>query len=94
MEPIPIPPRSILLREKIKQLKFMPPEGNDAIKGLEDCGTLEVLVEPTDEEHDLPRLHSFWVLSEEDMEKIQEGVPIRVTISGQGLSPMALTVDY
>lgn len=94
MEPIELPARSILLRPKIRQARFQPPEDATNTKGIENCGVLEVLIEPADEDNALPRLHSFWIPSEEEWERMKAGEPIRITIWGNGLAPMAVGVGY
>lgn len=95
MEPIDIPARAILVRKEVRQAKFMPPppENGKVLKGMEDCGTLDVLIEPRDEENELPRLHSWWVPNAEERRLIRQGMPIRITVYGDGLQPMALVVS-
>lgn len=94
MEPMEIPARAILVRKEVRQAKFMPPPpaNGQALKGMEDCGTLDVLIEPRDEEHDLPRLHSWWVPDAQERRLIRQGVPIRLTVYGDGIQPMSLEV--
>lgn len=94
MQPIDLPPRSILLREKVRQARFHPPDDAATTKGMEDCGILEVLIEPADEENALPRLHSFWEPTEEEWERMKQGEPIRITVWGNGLAPMSVSVGY
>lgn len=94
MNPIPIPPAVILQAPQSKQVRMTPPPDYDKIHGMEDCGVLDILVLPKDEDYGVWRLISWWEPDEEERAAIAEGKPIRLTFFGaDGLPPIALGVE-
>lgn len=94
MNPIPIPPQSVLMRRDVFEATFGPPEDSEEVKGMEDCGTLAVLVEKPNKEYYMNRLHSYWQPTDEEKERLRLGQPVRVTIFGSGMPPVAIGVGF
>lgn len=97
MESIPVPEQAKTQRPWAKEVVFGPPTGFQETRGLEDCRNLPVLLdipEPTPgEEREMPKCHSYWQPTEEEISAMADGQPIRLVVWGTQV-PVEVQVGF
>ena len=82
MTPIPVPTAAQVTRPWGHLLNFGPPEGHATTPGLEDCGSLPVLLEVVPDSA-LAKCRSYWQPSPEDLVKLNAGEPVQLIVWGR-----------
>ncbi len=86
MNPTAIPEDLIHAKPTAEIVNYGPPENNESILGLEDCGHLIVMVErpyaglPGG---NMPICRSFWKPSEEELHLLKLGSVVQLSVWGQ-----------
>ena len=92
MEPARVPAQSLAARPWAHVVDFGPPRNAASTRGLEDCGTLPVLVDQVPD-RDLPICRSYWTPTADELAALNAGEPVQLAVWGVQV-PVDVQVGY